>query len=85
MTARSNHRINLDLDRWPDIILPSTSPRNCNKSPMVFDLKLHPKIGMGVAWNTEDPTSSRDDIIDIARALVRRERRTATRSAPAYA
>ena len=39
----------------------------------------------GVAWNTEDPTSSRDDIIDIARALVRRERRTATRSAPAYA
>ena len=43
------------------------------------------RIGMGVAWNTEDPTSSRDDIIDIARALVRRERRTATRSAPAYA
>jgi len=43
------------------------------------------RIGMGVAWNTEDPTSLRDDIIDIARALVRRERRTATRSAPAYA
>ena len=43
------------------------------------------RIGMGVAWNTEDPTSSRDDIIDIARALVRRDRRTSARSAPAYA
>ena len=29
------------------------------------------KIGMGVAWNMEDPTASRDDIIDIARSLVR--------------
>ena len=30
------------------------------------------RIGMGVAWNTEDPTAARDDIIDIARSLVRR-------------
>ncbi|WP_428414957.1 LysR family transcriptional regulator [Pararhizobium sp.] len=29
------------------------------------------RIGMGVAWNMEDPTASRDDIIDIARSLVR--------------
>jgi len=29
------------------------------------------KIGLGVAWNKEDPTASRDDIIDIARSLVR--------------
>ena len=29
------------------------------------------KIGLGVAWNREDPTASRDDIIDIARSLVR--------------
>ncbi|MNT54389.1 hypothetical protein D3C72_1915510 [compost metagenome] len=29
------------------------------------------KIGPGVAWNEEDPTASRDDIIDIARSLAR--------------
>lgn len=29
------------------------------------------RIGMGVAWKTEDPTAARDDIIDIARSLVR--------------
>ncbi|KSV62314.1 transcriptional regulator, partial [Sinorhizobium sp. GL2] len=29
------------------------------------------KIGLGVAWNKEDPTASRDDIIDIARSLAR--------------
>ncbi|MDT4869096.1 hypothetical protein FQZ97_1041070 [compost metagenome] len=27
------------------------------------------KIGLGVAWNKEDPTASRDDIIAIARSL----------------
>ena len=43
------------------------------------------RIGMGVAWNTEDPTSSRDDIIDIARALVRSDRSTAMRAGQAYA
>jgi DNA-binding transcriptional LysR family regulator len=32
------------------------------------------KIGLGVAWNREDPTASRDDIIDIARSLVRPDR-----------
>jgi DNA-binding transcriptional LysR family regulator len=31
------------------------------------------KIGLGVAWNTDDPTTARDDIVDIARSLVRRE------------
>jgi hypothetical protein len=35
-------------------------------------------IGMGVAWNTEDPTAARDDIIDIARSLVRPPRQPAT-------
>ncbi|MBB3564971.1 hypothetical protein FHX06_006341 [Rhizobium sp. BK512] len=29
------------------------------------------KIGLGVAWNREDPTAGRDDIIDIVRSLVR--------------
>ncbi len=29
------------------------------------------KIGLGVAWHREDPTAARDDIIDIARSLVR--------------
>ncbi|MBW9056673.1 hypothetical protein JNB85_30110 [Rhizobium mesosinicum] len=29
------------------------------------------KIGLGVAWNREDPTAGRADIIDIARSLVR--------------
>jgi DNA-binding transcriptional LysR family regulator len=29
------------------------------------------KIGLGVAWNKEDPTASRDDIVDIARSLAR--------------
>ena len=29
------------------------------------------KIGLGVAWSKEDPTASRDDIIDIARSLAR--------------
>ena len=29
------------------------------------------RIGLGVAWNKEDPTAGRDDIIDIARSLVR--------------
>ncbi|MBP1884371.1 hypothetical protein J2Z50_002660 [Ensifer mexicanus] len=28
----------------------------------------------GVAWNKEDPAAGRDDIIDIARSLVRPER-----------
>ena len=32
------------------------------------------RIGMGVAWNMGDPTASRDDIIDIARSLVRHQR-----------
>ncbi len=29
------------------------------------------RIGLGVAWNKEDPTAGRDDIIDIARSLAR--------------
>ena len=29
------------------------------------------KIGLSVAWNREDPTAAHDDIIDIARSLVR--------------
>ncbi|MBP1883915.1 hypothetical protein J2Z50_002204 [Ensifer mexicanus] len=29
------------------------------------------RIGLGVAWNKEDPTASRDDIIDIAKSLAR--------------
>lgn len=29
---------------------------------------------MGVAWNMEDPTASRDDLVDIARSLVRHHR-----------
>jgi DNA-binding transcriptional LysR family regulator len=36
------------------------------------------KIGMGVAWNMEDPTASRDDIIDIARSLVRPSKQVPT-------
>lgn len=32
------------------------------------------KIGLGVAWNREDPTAGRDDIIDIARSLARPDR-----------
>ncbi len=35
------------------------------------------RIGMGVAWNTEDPTAARDDIIDITRSLVRPQRQPA--------
>ncbi|MGO6862649.1 LysR family transcriptional regulator, partial [Rhizobium ruizarguesonis] len=30
--------------------------------------------GLGVAWNKEDPTASRDDIVDIARSLGRSSR-----------
>jgi DNA-binding transcriptional LysR family regulator len=29
------------------------------------------RIGLGVAWNRDDPTASRDDIVDIARSLAR--------------
>ncbi|KQV16774.1 LysR family transcriptional regulator [Rhizobium sp. Root1203] len=29
------------------------------------------RIGLGVAWSKDDPTASRDDIIDIARSLAR--------------
>ncbi len=29
------------------------------------------RIGLGVAWNKDDPTAARDDIIDIARSLAR--------------
>ncbi|TCL63222.1 LysR family transcriptional regulator [Rhizobium sp. BK251] len=40
-----------------------------------FELKkvrgIDLKIGLGVAWNKEDPTAARDDIIDIARSLAR--------------
>jgi DNA-binding transcriptional LysR family regulator len=32
------------------------------------------RIGLGVAWNKEDPTAARDDIVDIARSLARAER-----------
>ncbi len=35
------------------------------------------RIGMGVAWNTEDPAAARDDMIDIARSLVRPPRHLA--------
>ncbi len=29
------------------------------------------RIGLGIAWNKEDPTAGRDDIVDIARSLAR--------------
>ncbi|MBY2919739.1 LysR family transcriptional regulator, partial [Rhizobium leguminosarum] len=29
------------------------------------------RIGLGVAWSKDDPTASRDDIVDIARSLAR--------------
>ncbi|NRP21736.1 HTH-type transcriptional regulator BenM [Ensifer adhaerens] len=29
------------------------------------------RIGLGVAWSKDDPTAARDDIIDIARSLIR--------------
>ena len=32
------------------------------------------RIGLGVAWSKDDPTAARDDIIDIARSLVRQGR-----------
>jgi DNA-binding transcriptional LysR family regulator len=32
------------------------------------------RIGLGIAWNAEDPTTSRNDIIDIARSLSRQVR-----------
>jgi DNA-binding transcriptional LysR family regulator len=32
------------------------------------------RIGLGVAWNREDPTASRDDIVDIARSRARPRR-----------
>jgi len=31
------------------------------------------KIGLGVAWNIDDPRTARDDIIDIARSLVKQD------------
>jgi hypothetical protein len=30
------------------------------------------KIGLGIAWSKEDPTASRDDIVEIAKSMVRR-------------
>jgi DNA-binding transcriptional LysR family regulator len=30
------------------------------------------KIGLGIAWSKEDPTASRDDIVDIAKSMARR-------------
>ncbi len=38
-------------------------------------------IVIGRAWNIEDPTASRDDIIDIARCLVRRSKQVVTEPA----
>ncbi len=29
------------------------------------------RIGLGIAWNKEDPTASRDDIVEIAKSMVR--------------
>jgi hypothetical protein len=29
------------------------------------------RIGLGLAWSKDDPTASRDDIVDIARSLAR--------------
>lgn len=43
------------------------------------------KIGLGVAWNWEDPTAASDDIIDIARSLVRAGRRGAFDKRPPFA
>jgi DNA-binding transcriptional LysR family regulator len=37
------------------------------------------RIGLGLAWNKDDPTASRDDIVDIARSLARPGRRGAAR------
>ena len=41
------------------------------------------RIGLGVAWNKEDPTASRDDIVDIARSLARPGRGIADKVSPA--
>jgi len=30
------------------------------------------KIGLGIAWSKEDPTACRDDMVEIAKSLVRR-------------
>ena len=30
------------------------------------------KIGLGIAWSREDSTASRDDIVEIAKSMVRR-------------
>jgi DNA-binding transcriptional LysR family regulator len=32
------------------------------------------RIGLGIAWNSEDPTTARNDIVDIARSLARQVR-----------
>ncbi|MDM9622009.1 LysR family transcriptional regulator [Rhizobium sp. S96] len=32
------------------------------------------RIGLGIAWNREDPTASRDDILEIAKSMVRAAR-----------
>ncbi|MHC2529535.1 hypothetical protein ACVIEM_006682 [Rhizobium leguminosarum] len=48
--------------------IPASSAAN-----RTFELKavrgIDFRIGLGVAWSKDDPTASRDDIVDIARSL----------------
>ena len=32
------------------------------------------RVGLGIAWSREDPTATRDDIVDIARSMARGKR-----------
>ncbi len=55
--------------------IPFASQSTGNFSNRNFELRkvrgVDFRIGTGVAWNMDDPTASRDDIIEIARSLVR--------------
>ena len=51
-----------------------------------FELKtvkgIYFRIGLGIAWNREDPTATRDDIVDIAGEAVRTQTTVRAKSSP---
>lgn len=54
--------LEVDIGGW---ILRKHRRKYVRAEGIVHHIRLH-RIGLGIAWNAEDPTTSRTDIIDIA-------------------
>ncbi len=54
--------LEVDIGGW---ILRKHRRKYVRAEGIVHHIRLH-RIGLGIAWNAEDPTTSRNDIVDIA-------------------